>query len=77
MKKKYIIGLDFGKEKTRAWAVPFDNKNNENYGESLLLRRSNDIANRFYYSVIYKLSDNKYTLDDLTDNLITGFKEKI
>ena len=76
MEKEYIVGIDFGHGETSAWVVALEIETGTKEGSSLLLKRSNK-SDRSYYSVIYKSSDNKYSLDDLTGNLIAGFKEKI
>lgn len=75
MKKEYIVGVDFGYDVTSAWIISLFDDNL--YGESLKLKASNKESERSYYSIIYYNPKYGYSLDDLSGNIIAGFKDKV
>ena len=75
MKKEYIVGVDFGYDVTSAWIISLFDDNL--YGESLKLKASNKESERSYYSIIYYNPKYGYSLDDLSWNIIAGFKDKV
>lgn len=75
MKKEYIVGVDFGYDVTSAWIVSLFDDNL--YGESLKLNATNRESEKSYYSIIYYNPKYGYSLDDLSGNIIAGFKDKV
>lgn len=75
MKKEYIVGVDFGYEVTSAWIISLFDDNL--YGESLKLKASHKESEKSYYSIIYYNPKYGYSLDDLSGNIIAGFKDKV